>query len=115
MIRFENELGDVNIASDVLANMVGIAATSCYGVVGMASRNTVDGLTALLGIDHIERGVRVDIINDKLHIDLHIVVMYGVNLLAIAESIIHKVKYSIEEQSGFEVGEVTVYVDGMKV
>lgn len=115
MVRLETKLGEVTISQTVLARMVGIAATSCYGVVGMASRNTSDGLTALLGLDSYERGVKVDVINDKLHIDLHIVVLYGVNLRAITESIIHKVKYAVEEQSGFEVGDVTVYVDGMKV
>ena len=115
MLNIENKYGPVNISYSVLANLVGVATTSCYGVVGMASRNASDGIAAILRQENYEKGIRVDVVNEKLNIDLHIVALYGVNLSAIAESITHKVKYTVEEQTGFEVGEITVYVDSMRV
>ncbi len=52
--------------------------------------------------------------NDKLIVDLHISVIYGMNISAIAKSIVNKVRYTVEEATGLDVKKVNVYVDGMK-
>ena len=49
-----------------------------------------------------------------LVIDLHIVVTYGVNIAAITKSIVHKVRYVVEDVTGFGVKKVNVYVDSLK-
>ena len=51
---------------------------------------------------------------DGLAIDLHIIVTYGLNISAIVKSIVNKVRYTVEEATGFEVRKVNVFVDGMK-
>lgn len=51
---------------------------------------------------------------EGLIVDLHIIVSYGVNISAICQSIVNKVRYTVEEATGLEVHAVNVYVDGMK-
>ncbi len=95
MARFINDLGSIQIASGVFANLAGYAATSCYGVVGMANKNKTDGIVSLLKKDAI--------------------VEYGVNIKAVCESIIDRVKYSLESITGFAVKNVTVFVESVRV
>ena len=45
---YKTQYGEVNITDDVLATISGLAATECYGLVGMASKNAKDGLVELL-------------------------------------------------------------------
>ncbi len=115
MIKLEGGKGDINISRSALATLVGIAVTSCYGVVGMTARVASDNLISLLKKENFERGIKVDLINEKLQIDLHIAILHGVNIKAISESIMHKVRYTMEDLSGFDVGEIYIHVDGMKV
>ena len=51
---------------------------------------------------------------NSISIDLHIIVAYGMNINAIAKSITHKVKYTVEEATGIKVDKVTIRVDGVK-
>ena len=62
-----------------------------------------------------KRQVTVRYKNDKLYIDLHISVMYGVNVSTIVKSIIHKVRFAVEDETGFTVDKVNVFVDAVKV
>ena len=62
-----------------------------------------------------EKGVTVKFKNGKLYIDLHITVMYGVNVSTIVKSIIHKVRYAVEEETEFSVEKVNVFVDSVKI
>lgn len=114
MIKIENENGSIFISQQVFANLVGYAATSCYGVAGMSSKSPVDGIVSLLYKDNYEKGVKVTAQNNELNIEFHIVVIYGVNIPAITRSITKEVRYAIEDTTGLKVGDVTVYVDSMK-
>ena len=61
-----------------------------------------------------DKGVRVRAAGGRLVVDLHIAVTYGVNISAIVNSIINKVRYTVEEATGLEVAKVNVFVDSMK-
>ena len=61
-----------------------------------------------------EDGIRVRSDGDRLIVDLHISVIYGMNISAIAKSIVNKVRYTVEEATGLAVKKVNVFVDGMK-
>ncbi len=114
MVKIENANGAIEFSAEVLANIVGIAATECYGVYGMSSKNAAEDIVTILKWENYEKGVKVSLEDGKLLIDLHIIVMYGVNIMAITRSIVEKVKYYVEEMSGLPVGKVTVFVDHMK-
>ena len=113
MIGFENTLGTVEITQEYFANLIGKAASECYGVAGMIN-SPYQGIKAVLSNrDNIDKGVRVRTEDGKLLVDIHIAVTYGVNIAAIVKSIVHKVRYTVEESTGFQVAKVNVFVDSM--
>ena len=114
MVKTDTPLGSIEITNNALATIVGAAATSCYGVVGMAAKNAKEGFVQLLFKDNYDKGVRVEMSPDGLVIDLHIVVLYEINIPAITDSIVHKVQYKVEQFTGFNVSCVNVFVDDLK-
>ncbi len=113
---FENELGSITISGSVISAIAGSVATKCYGVVGMAFKNTKDGIVNLLKAGNISKGIQVSFDEaGALNIDLHIIVQYGVNINAICESIIHNVRYQVTSVTGLQVGEVSVFVESVRV
>ena len=110
-----NELGMIEIDSDVIAKIAGFEATKCYGVVGMAFKNKADGLVSLLRRESISKGVHVSVKEEKLVIDLHIVAEFGINIAEISKNIVANVKYVIEKLTGFAVAEVNLFVDSVRV
>ena len=108
-------MGDILIDGEVLAQYAGSAAVECFGVVGMASVNMKDGLVKLLKRESISHGVNVTIEGNKIWIDLHIIVAYGVSISAVAENLISNVKYKVEEFTGLEVEKINVLVEGVRV
>ena len=108
-------MGSVAINSDVIAQYAGAVAMECFGIVGMAGLNVKDGLVKLLKLEDIKRGIIVSVKNNKLNIDFHIIVAYGVNVQSVSENLISTVKYKVEEFSGIEVSKINIYVEGVKV
>ena len=113
--KTQNEFGTIAIDNEVVARMAGVTATECYGVVGMAARNVRDGLAHLLKMESLTKGVRLNLNGDDLSVDLHVIVEYGTNIAAIAETLISNVKYKVEENIGLTVREVNIFVEGVRV
>ena len=108
-------LGNISIDSDVIANYAGSVAIECIGVVGMASVNVKDGLVKLIKLNDLSRGVTVHVDNAGLTIDFHLIVAYGVNILAVSDNLISNVKYKVEEFTGFPVEKINIFVEGVRV
>ena len=89
-----NELGKVSISSEVVAQYAGSTAVECFGIVGMAAVSMKDGLVKLLKGDSLTRGIKVEIDNDnKIELDFHVIVSYGVSISTVADNLIENVKY----------------------
>lgn len=84
-------------------------------MVGMASMSVRDGLVKLLKKDSMTRGIQVLLNNNKLTINFHIIVSYGVSILAVADNLIDSVKYKVEEFAGIEVEKINIFVEGVRV
>ncbi len=116
MIQHANDNGSVNISTSVYTDIVGTAASNCFGVKGMAARSVTDGVYHLLRKEAAGKGVRIQFHEDgSISIDLHIMVVGGVNLSAVSASIISEVRYVVTKCTGTEVRAVNVYVDSMMV
>ena len=114
MVKLHNEQGFINIACDVFTNLTGDAATNCFGVKGMTVRSVKDGLVHLLRRESMGKGVHVTYNNDNtISIELHIAVDQGVNIPAICESIMSRVRYQVAKGTGVEVKRVDIFVDSM--
>lgn len=115
MIKLENHLGTIEISEEYFANLVGKAASECFGVSGMVISSASQGVRAFFTRkDTPDKGVKVRVVSGKLVIDLHIAMTYGVNISAIVKSIVNKVRYTVEEATGLSVARVNVFVDSMK-
>ena len=111
----KNEMGTISIENEVIARIAGMAAMECYGVVGMAAKSVRDGLAHLLKIESLTKGVRVvGLPEDEINIDLHIIVEYETNMVAIANTLIDNVRYKIEDCTGITVQQVNVYIEGVR-
>ena len=114
--KMENELGKVVIDNEVIATYAGSVAVECFGIVGMAAVNMKDGLVKLLKRDYLTHGINVDVDeNNKITIDFHVILAYGVSILAVSDNLISNVKYKVEEFTGIEVEKVNIFVEGVRV
>ena len=116
MIEMQTEKGGISVSSAVFTNIAGIAASNCFGVKGMAFRSMTDGLVHLLRKEAMGKGVLVSFHADNtISIALHIIVDHGVNLPAVAKSIISEVRYVVEKTTETKVRAVNVFIDSMIV
>ena len=109
------ELGNVVIDTEVIAKYAGSAAVECFGVVGMAAVNVKDGIAKLLRRESLNRGVNITVNDNKITVDFHIIVSYGVSIYAVADNLVSNVRYKIEEFSGLPVEKINIYVEGVRV
>lgn len=108
-------MGNIMIDNEVIAQYAGSVAVECFGIVGMAGVNMKDGLVRLLKMDSITRGISVSIDNNKLTLDFHVIVAYGVSIVAVSENLISNVKYKVEEFTGMEIEKINIFVEGVRV
>ncbi len=113
--EIKNDRGLIQISNTVIAKLAGHAATQCYGVVGMATRSSKDGLARLLKKESMDRGIKVKVNENVIDITLYVIMEYGVNIGTVGGIIKENVKYQVEESTGLEVGCVTVNVESIRV
>ena len=110
------DLGIITINPEVIAKYAGTVATECFGIVGMAAVNMKDGLVRLLKKDSLTHGIQVSISDDnRIKLDFHIIVAYGVSISAVTDNLISNVKYKVEEFSGMPVDKINIYIEGVRV
>lgn len=108
-------MGNIIIDNEVIAQYAGSVAVECFGIVGMAGVNVKDGLVRLLKMDSLTRGITVSLDNNKLTLDFHVIVVYGVSIVAVSDNLISNVKYKVEEFTGMEIEKINIYVEGVRV
>ena len=113
--QINTDYGQIVIDEEVIAKYAGMNALECFGIVGMASVSRRDGLVQLLKRDHLTKGVQVKIHENKIEIDFHIIVVYGVSIATVTENLIENVKYKVETFTSMEVEKVNVYVKGVRI
>ena len=114
--HMETQLGKVTIDPEVIATYAGSVAVECFGIVGMAAVNMKDGLVKLLKKDYLTHGINVVIDEEnKITIDFHVIVSYGVSIITVSDNLIETVKYKVEEFTGMKVGKINIFVEGVRV
>ena len=108
-------MGNIVINNEVIAQYAGSVAVECFGIVGMASVNVKDGLVKLLMKESITHGISVNIVNNKLILDFHVIVAYGVSIITVCDNLINNVKYKVESFTGLEIEKINIFVEGVRV
>ncbi|MCI8638027.1 MAG: Asp23/Gls24 family envelope stress response protein [Coprococcus sp.] len=110
------DLGIITVDQDVIAKCAGSVAVECFGIVGMAVVSVKDGLVKLLRKESLTKGIQVSISEDnRISLDFHVIVAYGVSICAVADNLISNVKYKVEEFFGMSVDKINIYVEGVRV
>ncbi len=113
--RMDTDLGEVIINPDVIATYAGGVAVECFGIVGMAGLNLKDGVIKVLRRDFLRRGINVTINQNRISLDFHVIMAYGVSIQAVVENLISNVRYKMKEFTGMELERIRVYVEGVRV
>lgn len=114
-VILENEYGVVNINKDVVSAIAGASAIECYGLVGMVSKSASDGIANLLKRESLNKGINIEVEEDGIIIDLYVIIQFGTKISVVAQNIIDKVKYNVENQTGLKVLKVNLNIEGVRV
>ena len=107
-------MGAVLVADSVVAIIAGLAATEVDGVASMAG-NITNELVAKLGMKNLSKGVRIDVLEDVVTVDLNLNIEYGYNILETSKTVQEKVKAAIENMTGLTVADVNVRIAGVNM
>ncbi len=106
--------GSIQIAPRAIATIAYQAAVQSYGVVGLASKNFLDGFANSIVKDPTH-GIEVGYESGAINIDIYIVVEYGTNLKVVAASVAKTVRFQVEKALGLPIQQVNVHVQGLRV
>lgn len=110
----EDTQGKIDISTAAIATIVSQSVNQSYGVVGMSSKNLVGGIAQLLSRDN-RRGIEVHVEDERITIDVYVIVQHGVRIRTVAESIQQTVKFHVEQALGQPIHAVNVYVQGLRM
>ena len=109
-----SKLGRVTISPRAIATIAYQAARQSYGVVGLTSKNLVEGITQVIVKDPTH-GIEVKYDGQKISIDIYVIIEYGTRVSSVAASVNNTVKFNVEKALGMPVEAVNVHVRGLRV
>ena len=108
--------GTLNVSNDVIADLAGYAAMSCYGVVGMAEQASGTESVRLLNGQRLRKGVIVT--NDAQHlvVDLHVILEAGVNMKSVSQNLASSVTFTLKNIAQIDPAQlkIAIHIDGLK-
>lgn len=107
-------IGSIHVSQRAIASVAYHAALQSYGVVGLASKNLVDGLAQVL-VQDPTHGVEVHYDGEHIHIELYIVVEYGTRIKSVASSVSNTVRFHVEKALGIPINDINVHVQGLRI
>jgi len=107
-------LGRVTISPRAIATIAFQAARQSYGVVGLTSKNLMEGITQVIVKDPTH-GIEVKYVDQKISIDIYVIIEYGTRIKSVASSVSNTIKFNVEKALGMPVEEVNVHVRGLRV
>lgn len=114
MLKEDEKLGVVQIADDVVAMIASIAATEVDGVSALVG-NISNELMSKVGMKKLTKGVKVEVLEGVVSIDLAITIEYGHNIPQTCREVQNKIKATIENMTGLEVSDVNIRIAGVNM
>ena len=106
-------LGKIQVLPRAIATIAYNATMESYGVVGLASKNFLDGLANVIVKDPTH-GIEVHFDDAKIVIDVYIIVEYGTRIKSVAASVAKTVQYHVEHSLDLPVHAINVHVQGLR-
>lgn len=104
--------GQVQIADEVIAIIIGTAAMEIDGVAGM-SGNLTGGLAEIMGRKNAAKGVKIEVTEDNVAAEINLLVKFGYNIQKVCQEVQKRVKTAIETMTGLTAGEININVVGV--
>lgn len=115
MVTLADEvMGEVRIADSVVANIAVLAAKETEGVFDTVG-NAANEIMTKVGVKSASKGVRVEINDGVVNIDLALIMQYGYNIPTTCKKVQEKVRNSIENMTGLSVEDVNIRISGMNI
>ena len=106
--------GSIHVSPQAIATIAYQSALRSYGVVGLASKNIVDGLAQMI-VNDPTHGIEVDYIDECINIDIYIIVAYGTRIKSVANSVANTVRFHVEKALGLPLNEINVHIQGLRI
>lgn len=114
VLKSDENIGAVQIADDVVAMIASLATTEVEGVSAMAG-NITNELMSKVGMKNLTKGVKVDVLEGSVTVDLAVTMEYGYNIPATCQQVQQKVKAAIENMTGLTCADVNIRIAGVRV
>ncbi len=114
-VNTNNAYGKISISDLAIAKVASHTTMESYGIVEMVSRRFTDSLSILFKKDSGGKGIKVTTADNRIYVDVYVIMKYGVSINAVAESLKEAVKYKVEGFTGMIVDTVNVNVIGVKL
>lgn len=105
----DKSIGTVQIADEVVAIIAGLAATEVEGVASM-NGNITNELVGKLGMKSLSKGVKVDVLENVVCVDLNLNLEYGYSIPETCKKVQERVKTAIENMTGLQVSDVNISI-----
>ncbi|NCU16781.1 Asp23/Gls24 family envelope stress response protein [Pallidibacillus pasinlerensis] len=105
----QDELGKIEIAPEVIEVIAGIAASEIEGVATMRG-NFAAGVAERFGRKNHGKGIRVDLSDNQIKIDVYCVLNYGVSIPKVAQQIQDNIRQALLNMTGLETDEVNIHI-----
>ena len=107
-------MGQVQIADEVVAIIAGLAATEVEGVASMAG-NITNELVSKLGKKSLSKGIRVKVEDGIVNVNVALNIAYGYSVPKTCKKVQEKVKAAIENMTGLEVEKVDIQIANVSI
>lgn len=108
----EDSIGEVQIASEVVSAIAGISAAEVEGIESMVGGG-INDIAGKLGVKNHSKGVKVDIVGNKVSLDIAVNMRFGYSIPKISAKVQDKVSQAINSMTGLEVTKVNVRIAGI--
>lgn len=113
MSEEKTTLGKIHVSPNAIATIASHATLQSYGVVGLASKNLAAGFAKSITKDP-NRGVSVRYEDNKIDIEVYVIVQYGTRIASVAKSVANTIRYNVEKALGVRVNSIDVHVAGLR-
>lgn len=114
VLKEDESIGTVKIADDVVAMIASLATTEIEGVSAMAG-NITNELMSKVGMKSLTKGVKVDVLEGNVTVDLAVTMEYGYNIPVTCQKVQQKVKNAIENMTGLTCTDVNIRISGVNM
>ena len=103
------DIGEVQITDEVVAIIVGLAATEVDGVTAIGGNITHEKVSKI-GMKNLAKGLRLNIKDNTVNVDLNLNIAFGKNIVETSRKVQEKIKSSVENMTGLKVADVNIHI-----